>query len=85
MRILASLAIAAMAVFATDMARSQDLNSHYTPHEQSAGERLQNFQPPPPPPPPSQPRVEVGTMHTCCTEDHVHTPPIGPSVTIHTK
>lgn len=85
MSMSATFAMAATAVCVAGMAHSQNLTPHYTPHEQSANERLQNFQPPAPPPPPPQPRVEVGPMHTCCTEDHVHTPPLGPSVTIHTK
>lgn len=62
MRISATLAIAAAAVCVAEMAYSQDLTPHYTPHGQSASERLQNFQPPPPPP---QPRVEVRPMQTC--------------------
>ena len=36
--------------------KAQDLNPHYTPHEATANERLQNFQTPPPPPP-SYPNV----------------------------
>ena len=51
---------ALMTAFAAQGATAQtpplkDLTPHYTPHEQTANERLQNFRPPPPPPPQQSP------------------------------
>jgi hypothetical protein len=38
----------AISVLCATSAHAQNLNPQYTPHEQTANERLQNFQPPPP-------------------------------------
>ena len=48
MRVL-TVGIAA-AITMISAAKAQDLSPHYTPHEQTANERLQTFTPPPPPP-----------------------------------
>lgn len=49
LRALHKIAFVASVLCATS-ANAQNLNPQYTPHEQTANERLQNFQPPPPPP-----------------------------------
>ena len=48
MRVLAVGFTGAIAMIS--VAQAQDLSPHYTPHEQTANERLQTFRPPPPPP-----------------------------------
>lgn len=65
------------------MAFAQDLNTHYTPHEQTSDERLQNFRPPAAPQPAPEPRTTIspGTIDRGGTvEDHVHSPPYGVTV-----